>query len=64
MAHHDEAGDRAAALEKLDEALSTAVEQLEVYLDLNHPPDERSAPADLLAAVLHRHAQRQLRGHA
>ncbi|WP_445158544.1 hypothetical protein [Halomonas sp. E14] len=59
MAHHDEAGDPSAALDKLDEALSTAVEQLEIYLNLNHPSDERSAPADFLAAVLHRYAQRQ-----
>lgn len=58
MAHHDEAGETAAALDKLDEALSTAVEQLSIYLDLNYEPDERSSPGDLLAAVLHRYAQR------
>ncbi|MEQ5803306.1 hypothetical protein [Halomonas sp. H10-9-1] len=58
MAHHDDFGDRVAALEKLDEALSTAVDQLAIYLDLNHEPDERSSPGDLLAAVLHRYAQR------
>lgn len=59
MAHHDASGDRAAALDKLDEALSTAVDQLASYLELNQEPDERSASGDLLAAVLHRYAQRR-----